>query len=151
MKRIKQLKTTLSVGLMVLLTSHVSASIKTELDNEYSTGVEQFCFQDSETTNVKLVESNVITVSNIDGSVPVEIKGRGEYSINGKDMSRTSAMVKNGDRIQLRHQSLDTDGAKVSTTLVVGDVYDVFTTVTNRGGRADNMYTIEGSACQQQR
>lgn len=139
----KQIKTTtlISIGLMALLTSQVSASIKSE----------QFCFKDSQTTNEELVKSNVITVNNIDGSVPVEIKGRGEYSINGKDMKRTSSMVKNGDRIQLRHQSLDTDGAKVSTTLVVGDVYDVFTTVTNRGGRADKMYDIDSSSCQQQR
>ena len=151
MKRMKQLKTTLSIGLMTLLTSHVSASIKTEFDNGYNTNSGQFCFEDGETTHGKLVESNVITVNNIEGSVPIEIKGRGEYSINGKDMSRTSGMVKNGDRIQLRHRSLDVDGAKVSTTLVVGDVYDIFTTVTNRGGRADNMYTIESSPCQQQR
>jgi hypothetical protein len=109
---------------------------------------EQFCFNDTVVKDETIVKSNVITVKNIDKPVSVELKGRGEYSINGIDMQRQRTMVKNGDRIQLRHTSLDKDGAKVSTTLVIGEVYDVFTTVTNRGGKAESMYKIAPSPCQ---
>ncbi len=144
----KHKKTIIGVVLMTLLTSNTYAKIETKLDYRHNTKVEQFCFGDTVVKNEKLIESNIITVSSTDNPVEVEIKGRGEYSINGKDMKRNRAMVKNGDRIQLRHRSLDVDGAKVSTTLVVGDVYDVFTTVTNRGGRSEEIYKIDTSPCQ---
>jgi 23S rRNA G2445 N2-methylase RlmL len=134
----KQIKIIAGGIFLLLLNTYSYASMQAE----------QFCFNDTVVKNETIVKSNVITVKNIDKPVSVEVKGRGEYSINGIDMKRQRAVVKDGDRIQLRHSSLDEDGAKVSTTLVIGEVYDVFTTVTNKGGKAQRMYRIDSSHCQ---
>ena len=105
------------------------------------------CFEDNSVQDKKVVKSNIITISGQDKAVPVEINGPGEYLLNGREMKREKVYVHNGDKIQLKHMSLKEDGAKVSTTLVVGDTYDIFTTVTNRGTKDQNSYKIEQTAC----
>jgi hypothetical protein len=134
----KQIKIIIGGICILFLNTHTYASMQ----------IEQFCFKDTVVKDKTMVKSNVITVKNVKEPVSIEIKGRGKYSINGIDMQRQRAVVKNGDRIQLRHSSLKKDGAKVSTTLVIGEVYDVFTTVTNKGGKTEKMYRIDSSHCQ---
>jgi hypothetical protein len=111
-------------------------------------GPEQFCFEDNRVDGERFVESNIITVEGMEKPALVQIRGIGEYSLNGKNMGRKSAIVSNGDHIQVRHRSFERDGAKVSTILMVGDVYDIFTTVTDKGGRSESAYAIEGPHCQ---
>jgi len=113
-----------------------------------SSDVNQFCFKDNTQEEKKIVESNLITVKGIDSSVPVEIKGSGDYTLNGRYMGREKSMVKNGDQIRVRQESLSEDGGKISTMLIVGNTYDVFTTVTNRGNRTEDEYRISSSPCQ---
>jgi hypothetical protein len=126
------------IVLLMLLNTYTYAGV----------GPKQFCFEDSRVTDEQFVESNVITVEEIEKPALVQIRGIGEYSINGKNMGRKSAIVKNGDQIQVRHKSFDIDGAKVSTILMIGDVYDIFTTVTSKGGKPEASYRIDGPHCQ---
>jgi len=126
------------IALLMLLNTYAYAGVSPK----------QFCFKDNRVSDEQFVESNVITIEGIEKPVLAQIKGIGEYSINGKNMERKSAIVKNGDRIQVRHKSFNRDGSKVSTILMIGDVYDIFTTVTNKGGKPEASYRIDGAHCQ---
>jgi len=129
------------------LATHVNASIKKEIILEKSTSPKQFCFNDTLTKGKKLIVSNKVLIQDIDEPMPIEIKGSGEYSINGRDMKRESAMVNNGDSVQVRHYSLEADGAKVSTVLVVGDTYDVFTTTTQKELQQESIDISSSHSC----
>lgn len=118
MKKIK----TAGIALMVLFSTLTYAGITPK----------QFCFEDNIVDNAQIVESNVITVEGADKPILAQIRGIGEYYVNGENMGRKSVIVHNGDQIQLRHKSFDADGAKVSTILMLGNVYDIFTTITNK-------------------
>ena len=126
------------ITLLMLLNTYLYAGVSPK----------QFCFEDNRVSDEQFVESNVITVEGIEKPALVQIRGIGEYSINGKTMGRESAIVKNGDRVQVRHKSFDRDGSRVSTILMIGDVYDIFTTVTNKGGKPEASYRVGGPHCQ---
>ncbi len=109
---------------------------------------EQFCFQDRISTAEKIVVSNPITVKGLEKPAELKIQGRGEYLLNGHKMGRKQSMVRNGDRIQLQQKALPQDDAKVSTTLLIGDVYDIFTVVTKKEVKKENIYEeYEGLSC----
>ena len=124
--------------LMTVLATPIYASIQ----------VEQFCFKDNTVDEKKVVESNLVTLEGFNEEKTLKIKGRGGYMLNGVYMGREESRVKNGDQIRLIQESMDEDGAKVSTVLIVGDTYDTFTTVTNQKGMAQNKYEIASSPCQ---
>ena len=107
----------------------------------------EFCFQDNMVKDKKMVESNLITMKGLDKDEKLQIGGMGSYMLNGVYMGRKNTMVKNGDEVRLLHESIDEDGAKVSTVLMVGKRYDVFTSVTNKGGLPQSSYHID-SRCQ---
>jgi len=48
-------------------------------------------------------------------------------------MKRRKTIVKRGNRIKLRHRALDVDGGRVNAALLIGELYDIFTTATNKG------------------
>ncbi len=112
-----------------------------------STDINQFCFKNNKVEGKEMVESNLVTLQGLDQEETVKLKGIGGYILNGVYMGRDESKVKNGDEVRLVHESIDEDGAKVSTMLMVGDSYGVFTTVTDHGGLPSDRYKIEGPSC----
>ena len=105
-------------------------SILTLLPLEASVNPEQFYFQDTIVKNKKNVESNLITIKGLEKEQTLKLHGAGIYMLNGVYMGRKESQVKEGDKIRLMHQSIEEDGAKISTVLIVGNTYDIFTTET---------------------
>jgi len=134
MKHIKIILGSLSI---LLFSTHTYANIETE----------QFCFKDNTVKGKEAVESNLVTLHGLKKDEILKLKGVGGYMLNGVYMGREESKVKNGDQVRLIHESIDEDGAKVSTVLMVGDTYDVFTTVTDQGGLAKSKYMIDNSPC----
>ncbi len=118
----KKINLFIVLSITTILTSSLEASME----------LKQFCFNDNVVQNKNIAESNMITISGLKKPVLAEVKGRGGYILNGVYMGKEKSMVKNGDHIRIHHEPLEADGAKVSTTLVVADVFDVFTTVTQK-------------------
>jgi len=133
----KQIKIILGNLLMLLFSTQAYASM----------GTEQFCFKDNKVQGKEVVESNLVTLTGLDKDETLKLKGMGGYMLNGVYMGREESKVKNGDQVRLIHESIDEDGAKVSTVLMVGDAYDVFTTVTDQGGLPESHYKIDTSPC----
>ena len=99
---------------------------------------DQFCFQDRLSAPREIVTSNPVTVSGLERPSELKIQGRGVYILNGHRMGRKEHLVKNGDRIRLQQKALPQDEAKVSTTLLIGDVYDIFTVETSKEASEGN-------------
>ncbi len=74
--------------------------------------------------------SNEIRISGITGSIEVSVE-KGSYSVNGTAFTSKQGMVKNGDRIRLRHTSARTLAAETNTTLTIGGVSDTFSSKTS--------------------
>ena len=134
MKHAKIILGSLSI---LLFSTYTYANIETE----------QFCFKDNTVKGKETVESNLVTLHGLKKDEILKLKGVGGYMLNGVYMGREESKVKNGDQVRLIHESFDEDGAKVSTVLMVGDTYDVFTTVTDQGGLAKSKYMIDNSPC----
>ena len=130
------MKYTKIIKIVIVITSLASSL-------QSGTGAKQFCFQDTVVEEKKTVESNLITIEGLDKDEKLQLRGIGAYMLNGVYMGRKSTQVKNGDQVRLIHESIDVDGAKVSTVLMVGNTYDVFTSVTNKGGLPQNNYMID--------
>jgi hypothetical protein len=93
---------------------------------------EQFTFQDTTAVDKENVESNLVTIKGLENEETLKLRGVGAYMLNGVYMGREESKVKNGDQVRLIHEAMEEDGAKVSTVLIVGETYDVFTTQTHR-------------------
>ncbi len=133
----KHIKIILGSLFILLFTTYTYASIEAE----------QFCFKDNTVKGKETVESNLVTLHGLKKDERLQLKGMGGYMLNGVYMGREESKVKNGDQVRLIHDSIDEDGAKVSTVLMVGNTYDVFTTVTDKGGLSKSKYTIDNSPC----
>jgi hypothetical protein len=135
-----------------ILTTTAALAVFTTTQLQAEAHPEQFCFQDRISTPQETVTSNQITVSGLEKPAELKIQGSGEYLLNGHKMGRKQSTVMNGDRIQLQQKSLPQHDAKVSTTLLIGDVYDIFTVVTKKDiskeEKEENIYkTYEGLSC----
>ncbi len=73
--------------------------------------------------------SNEITVTGINVSISVSIDG-GEFSINGGDFTSTAASVVDGDTLQVRLTSADTEATTTVATLTVGTISEEFSVQT---------------------
>ena len=74
--------------------------------------------------------SNVITVRGINDETVISLTGPGKYSINGGGFTRKKGVVSNGDRVRVRHITVGKGNVTRSTTLTIGAVSAVFTSIT---------------------
>ena len=95
----------------------------------------QFTFQDTIAGEKENVESNLVTIKGLENEETLKLRGVGSYMLNGVYMGKEESKVKNGDQVRLIHESMEEDGAKVSTVLIIGETYDVFTTQTHKGSK----------------
>lgn len=89
-----------------------------------------FSFTDQ--TDVALstpIESNLLTVSDIDTTTGISITG-GEYSINGGIYTSTAGTVTNGQTVKVRHTSSSSNSSIINTVLTIGGVSDTFSSTT---------------------
>jgi hypothetical protein len=91
-----------------------------------------FNFQYKTACPQQTVQSDPIIIQGLNNSVKTKIQGEGTYLLNGQEMGQEEHMVKNGDSISLKQEALSQENAKVSTTLLMGDIYEVFTVVTKK-------------------
>ena len=83
-------------------------------------------------TNVALntvITSAAITVSGITAAAAISITG-GTYSINGGAYTSSSGTVTNGQTVTVRHTSSGSNSTATNTTLTIGGVSDIFTSIT---------------------
>ena len=118
----KYIKPITKIILSMIAVTQINASVNPE----------QFTFQDTVAGDKKNVESNLVTIKGLENEETLKLRGVGTYMLNGVYMGREESKVKNGDQVRLIHEALEEDGAKVSTVLIVGETYDVFTTQTNQ-------------------
>ncbi len=76
-----------------------------------------------------IIESNAITVSDINADIGISITG-GEYSINGGEFISTNGTVSNGQSIVVRLTSAGDYFTLTQTTLTIGGVNDTFSVTT---------------------
>ena len=91
-----------------------------------------FSFQYKTACPHETIQSDPITIEGLNNSVKTKIHGAGSYILNGREMGQEEHMIQNGDRISLKQEALSSENAKVSTTLLIGDIYEVFTVVTKK-------------------
>jgi hypothetical protein len=91
-----------------------------------------FSFQYKTACPQETVQSDPIIIEGLNNSEKTKIQGSGSYILNGQEMGQEEHMVQNGDRISLKQEALPSENAKVSTTLLIGDIYEVFTVVTKK-------------------
>jgi hypothetical protein len=83
-------------------------------------------------TNVSpatVVTSNAIAVTGINTPAPISVSG-GSYSINGGAFTSAPGTVQNGDTVRVRHTTSAALNTTTNTTLTIGGVSAVFTSVT---------------------
>lgn len=78
--------------------------------------------------------SNEITVAGLGTGVTADVLvAGGTYSKNGGTFTSAAGSVVNGDRIRARHISDGAGNRATNTTVTVGDLIEVFTTITQAG------------------
>lgn len=116
--------------LVVLAAGGTAASLLSQEEVEQVAGPRQFAF-----TNCIGVEpgveviSEAIIVEGITMPTPISVS-HGEYSINDGPFTRDDGFVDNGQTVRVRHRAGTGSGHYTSTTLTIGDVSDIFTSVT---------------------
>lgn len=84
----------------------------------------------TEQSRTSLVESNVITVTGINTTVPVSISG-GEYSVVGSNVwSSSPSIVNDGQALLVRHFTSSELNTVTTTTLTIGTISADFVTTT---------------------
>lgn len=92
-----------------------------------------FEFDEADGVAISTVQtSNAITVTGINQPASVEV-ANGEYSVNGGPYTAAAGTVSAGDDIRVRHSSAVTFGALTDSTLTIGGVSAVFSSVTEAG------------------
>ncbi len=77
------------------------------------------------------IVSNSITVSGLTASASAAISvSGGEYSINGSAFTAVAGFVNNGNTVLVQHTSSTSLTTQTNTTLTIGGVSDVFTSIT---------------------
>ncbi|WP_288130675.1 hypothetical protein [Microbulbifer sp.] len=99
-------------------------------EEEADTTPDTFAFEPSENTSVDvLVYSNIVEISGINQPVEVGIEG-GQYSIEGSEFTTDTGFIENGDTIQVRHQSAESNSVTTETNLTIGGISASFTSNT---------------------
>ncbi|MEM7292890.1 MAG: M12 family metallo-peptidase [Pseudomonadota bacterium] len=89
-------------------------------------------FQFSDQVGVEVsstITSDNVTVAGIDAATEISVTG-GSYSVNSGAFTSSSGNVLNGDRVRIRHTSSGAFLTRVDTTLNIGGVSDVFSSIT---------------------
>jgi hypothetical protein len=120
----KSLKQITFIATALLVTSQAQAAFK------------EFSFQYKSAQPQETVQSDPITIEGLEAPVTAKIQGEGVYLLNGKEMGKVPHIIRNGDRISLKQTALPSENARVSTTMLVGEIYNVFT-VTTKTERTD--------------
>lgn len=84
--------------------------------------------------------SNGIVISGIDGDVPISVVN-GEYSIDNGPFTGNSGTIQNNQQVRARHISASTYSTVQNTTLFIGGINDIFSSVTisSPGSVSDTM------------
>lgn len=76
------------------------------------------------------ITSNSVIVTGVAYPAEIQLYGSGEYSINNGSFTRAIGTVMNGDMVTLRHTSSSSAHGVAVTVVVIGGVYDIFSTIT---------------------
>ncbi len=110
--------------------NHNGAIDPGETDPNKDDRPDDFSFTDVADVALNAVqESNAIIVAGIETGTPISVAG-GEYSIDGGAYTSTSGTVTAGSTVRVHHTSASTTTTSVDTTLTIGGVSDVFTSLT---------------------
>jgi cysteine-rich repeat protein len=94
------------------------------------TAPDAFTFTDQ--TNVALstvMTSNAITVSGINAPSPISITG-GQYQVGAGSWTTAAGSINNGDTVKVRQTSAAAYSTQTNTVLIIGGVFDTFTSTT---------------------
>ncbi len=98
---------------------------------------DNFIFNKKENVELNtVVISNEITISGINTETNISILG-GQYSIDSAAWKQSESKVSNGSKIKVKHKSGSSSNQTVSTTLTVGGVKGIFTSVSKKISRCD--------------
>lgn len=123
-----------------------TATQSAELQVQADTAPNLFSFQAA--TNINpgtMVESNIITISGINGAAPVSVVG-GSYRINGGQYTSAAGTISNGNTLQLQTTAGNTPGATSTATVNVGGVEASFTSTTRMPDNASTATVNDSSA-----
>lgn len=110
---------------IAILTGLTACSSEPSIDTTPDT----FSFVDqTDITLNTLTESAAITISGINTMVTISVEN-GEYSIDGGAYTNSEGVVTNGQSVSVRHTSSANYNTSVDTVLTIGNVSDIFTTV----------------------
>ena len=96
----------------------------------------------SEVTRNTRIESNGVTITGMDAPTSISVNN-GEYSIEGGVYTSATGSIANGQSVKVRQFSAALYGTATDTTLTVGGVSDVFTTVTQTNASSNSTMTAD--------
>lgn len=122
-----------------------SLTAKVEIRNRpVSAQIASFNFTTVNNTPInQYVVSNEITISGLNGHMPIRVID-GHYQINDGAWKTNDGGVVNGDRVRVRHLSSDAYLTGTTTTLVIGTVSALFTSVTAAQGSEPEPQLTDG-------
>ena len=92
------------------------------------------------------ITSAPVTIQGIDISSPISVTG-GEYSIGCTSTFTTAAgSIAPGKTVCVRHQSSFDGSAEANTTLIIGDISDVFTSTTRMGDQTPDDFSFDSQS-----
>ena len=94
---------------------------------------EKICFEDVVVAPHEKVATSPVRVQGLLLPAKVKVLGRGTLVLNGISIKEKEYYVSNGDSIQVALKADHRNDAKVRTTVVFGDTFDVFTVTTRHG------------------
>lgn len=128
----QSVSTTLQVGTLVRVFTSTTAVADVEPD------AFSFLLKDEQPL-ATTITSDPATITGISQSVLVSVSGPGnpQHNINGAGWSSVNATISNGQTLQVRHTSAAVNNTSVDTTVYVGQLSAVFTSVTLISGGTD--------------
>jgi len=123
----KHLKLTL-----LLLTAATLTQLEANIPSE------KICYEDVVVAPYEKVSTSPVTIQGLVFPAKVQVLGRGTLVLNGTVMKEKTYYVSNGDRVQVVLKADHRNDAKVRTTIVFGDTFDVFTLTTKHGEISKN-------------
>ncbi len=119
--------------------------VTTQADSQSDSTPNPFLFEDrDEVSPSQLMTSNTITVTGIDTAIPLLLT-TGSYSLNGAAFTAVPTVVNNNDTLVLRLLAPSGAGETLSTTLILGSVFDSFSVSTADQGDVPDAFTVGGS------
>lgn len=93
-----------------------------------------------------LTQSAILTITGIDGDVPISISG-GQYSRNAAAYTSTPGIIRNGETVRVQLTSSAAFSTAASATLTIGTVSRTFTVTTRVAGACEVAGTTLGTLC----